>query len=356
MAPERAGSWGVPAWIRKVGLISWLILGIGGALTLGALAIALTRGVTIPLVMAVVVGAVFVPWVDGLQKLKVPRWAGSLLVVLFLLAVAAGTIAIVVAGLINNAAEIADNVDAGVAHLRELLASDLPSQIVDQAAASEDALGGGLVGLAVGGLSSAVSFVVGGFVALNALFFLMKDAHTISTWMRERASGVVATTLLGDSARALRAYFRGKTVVATSSSVTVYLGALILGVPLAGSIALVTFITSFIPYLGAFIAGAFAVLLAIGEGGVPLGLGILAFVILANAVVESLVTPLAIGSSLNLHPLVILVVTLLGGVVAGFVGITLAAPLTAIGVQVVAKLRAAGAFDDEPTTEPVSRS
>jgi putative heme transporter len=87
------------------------------------------------------------------------------------------------------------------------------------------------------------------------------------------------------------------------------------------------------------------VLLAIGEGGLPLALGILVVVVLANAVVESLVTPLAVGATLNLHPLVVLVVTILGGVFAGFVGITLAAPVTAISVEVVAKLRAAGAFD-----------
>jgi predicted PurR-regulated permease PerM len=75
-------------------------------------------------------------------------------------------------------------------------------------------------------------------------------------------------------------------------------------------------------------------------------------VVLANAVIENLVTPFAVGSRLQLHPLVILVATILGGIVAGFVGIILAAPVTAIGVQVVAKLRRAGAFDDAPASAP----
>jgi putative heme transporter len=361
-SPERPGSWGVPGWLRKIGLTSWLILGIAGAVTLAGLVFSLTQGVTIPLVVAVIAGAIFVPWVDGLKKLGVPRWLGTLLVMLLLLAVAVGTIALVVWGIVNEASEIGEALDAGVAQIEDWLASagfaeDLPSRILEQVGSSDQALGGGVVGAIVGGLASAVSFLVGGFLALNILFFIMKDAHTISAWMQARVSGIVATTLVSDSARSLRAYFRGKTVVAAASSVTIYAGALVLGVPLSAGIGLVTFFTSYIPYLGAFIAGGFAVLLAIGEGGVPLALGILAFVILANAVVENLVTPLAVGSRLNLHPLVILVVTILGGLVAGFVGITLAAPVTAIAVEVVAKLRAAGAFDEASpgTLEPVPK-
>jgi predicted PurR-regulated permease PerM len=355
--PERPGSWGVPGWLRKVGLASWLLLGIAGAAALAGLIFSVTRGVTIPLVVAVIAGAIFVPWVDALRTLGVPRWIGSLAVMVLVLGIAVGTVALVVWGIVNEASEIAREIESGVARIGDWLADagldeDLPSRIRDQVAASGDIVGGGAADVFVGGLASAASFLVGGFLGLNILFFLLKDAHTISAWTRARVSGVVATTLLSDAARSLRAYFRGKTLVGAASALTVYAGALVLGVPLAASIGLVTFFTSYIPYLGALIAGAFALLLALGEGGIPLAVGILAFVVLANAVIENLVTPFAIGSSLQLHPLVILVVTILGGIVAGFVGIILAAPVTAIGVQVVARLRAAGAFEDAPESIP----
>ena len=359
--PERPGSWGVPGWLRRVGLTSWLLLGIAGAVALAAFLLALTQGITIPLVVAVIVGAVFVPWVDGLQKWRVPRWLGSLIVLVILLAIVSGTIALVVQGIVNNAQDIGQELKAGVAQLGDMLADagldeDLPSQIREQVVSSGDFVTGGVVGTIVSELAGAASFLLGAFIALNILFFLMKDAPTISAWLQAHVKGIVATTLVSDSARSLRAYFRGKTIVASASAVTVYLGALLLGVPLAVSIGLVTFFTSYIPYLGAIIAGAFAVLLALGEGGIPLALGILLLVIFANAVIENLVTPLAVGATLRLHPLVILVVTILGGVVAGFVGVTLAAPLTAIGIEVVAKLREAGAFDDTPPVpQPVPR-
>jgi predicted PurR-regulated permease PerM len=359
---ERPGSWGVPTWLRRVGLTSWLLLGIAGALLLAGFLLALTQGITIPLLVAVIVGAVFVPWVDGLQKLRVPRWLGSLIVLVILLGIVAGTIALVVVGILNQGQEIGQKLQAGVAQVGDMLQEagldeDLPAQVREQVVSSGDFISGGVVGTIVSQLAGAASFLVGGFIALNILFFLMKDAHTISAWLQHHVRGVVATTLVGDSARSLRAYFRGKTIVAAASALTVYVGALILGVPLAASIGLVTFFTSYIPYLGAIIAGAFAVLLALGEGGIPLAIGVLLLVIFANAVIENLVTPLAVGSSLKLHPLVILVVTILGGVVAGFVGVTLAAPVTAIGVEVVGRLREAGAFDDAPAAvpEPVPR-
>ena len=360
--PQPPGSWGVPGWLRRVGLTSWLILGIAGAMALAALLFAATRGVTIPLIIAVVVAAIFVPFVDGLQKLRFPRWLGALLVTIGLLVVAAGTLVVVIWGLADRADEIADQFELALVQIREWLAQvglsdELVALFREQTVSSGDLAGGGVLAAIVEGLSGVTSFLIGAFIAINILFFLMKDAHSIAAWTRARASGVVAQTLLGDASRTLRAYFRGRTVVGAVSTVTVYLGALLLGVPLPATIALVTFVTSYIPYLGAIVAGAFAVLLAVGEGGFPQAIGMLLIVIVANAVVENLVTPFAVGATLKIHPLVILVVTILGGIVAGFVGTTLAAPLTAIGVEVVGKLRAAGVFDDTPDTvpEPVSR-
>jgi predicted PurR-regulated permease PerM len=355
---EQPTSWGVPGWLRTVGLTSWLILGIAGALALGAFVFAVTRGVSIPLIVATVVAAIFVPFVDWLEKHGVARWLGSLIVTIGLLMVAVGTGVAVVWGIADRADLIGQQLEAGIDRVRDLVASlgldqTIASRVQQQAASSGDLAGGGILSAIVEGLSGAASFLIGAFIAINILFFLMKDAHTISAWVRAHVSSIVATTLLAEGSRSLRAYFRGRTIVGAASAVTVTLGALVLQVPLAATIGLVTFVTSYIPYIGAIVSGAFAVLVALGEGGLSQAVGILIVVIFANAVVENLVTPLAVGATLHIHPLVILVVTILGGIVAGFVGTTLAAPLTAIGVQVVGRLRAAGVFSEGGPREPV---
>ena len=103
------------------------------------------------------------------------------------------------------------------------------------------------------------------FTALS-LFFLLKDGPRIRAW-GERHLGVpppVASTIIGRVTAALRGYFAGVTAVAAFNALVIGLGALVLGVPLAGSIAVINFAGAYIPYVGAWTAGIFTVLIALG--------------------------------------------------------------------------------------------
>ena len=122
----------------------------------------------------------------------------------------------------------------------------------------------------------------------------------------------VATLITGGVIRSLRGYFRGVTLVAAFNGVVVGLASLALGVPLAGTIGVVTFITAYVPYIGAFVAGAFAVVIALGANGTTTALVMLLVVILANGLLQNIVQPFAMGSALDLHPLVVLVLTIGG--------------------------------------------
>jgi predicted PurR-regulated permease PerM len=105
-------------------------------------------------------------------------------------------------------------------------------------------------------------------------------------------------------------------------------------VPLAGTIGVVTFVTAYVPYLGAFVAGAFAVVIALGAKGTTTALIMLLLVILANGLLQNLVQPFAMGAALDLHPLVVLVVTIASGCLFGTLGLILAAPLLSAGVHI----------------------
>ena len=133
------------------------------------------------------------------------------------------------------------------------------------------------------------------------------------------------------------------TIVSLFNGVVVALGALLLGVPLAGTIGVVTFVTAYIPYLGAFGAGAFAVVIALGANGTTTALLMLLIVLLANGLLQNLVQPFAMGSALKLHPLVVLVVTIAGGCIFGTIGLILAAPLLSAAVHITADLGTARA-------------
>jgi predicted PurR-regulated permease PerM len=146
--------------------------------------------------------------------------------------------------------------------------------------------------------------------------------------------------LLNQAATTIRRYFVGLTVLGAFNAAVVVVGALILDVPLVGTLAVITLLGSYVPYIGALVAGAFAVLIALGAGGTPTALWMLLTVLLANSLLQNLVSPFAYGAALEVSPLILLLTALLGASFGGVIGVALAAPLTAIAMHSARLLRA----------------
>ena len=114
--------------------------------------------------------------------------------------------------------------------------------------------------------------------------------------------------------------------------------------------AVVTFMTAYVPYVGAFVAGGFAVVIALGLEGTTTALVMLLVVILANGLLQNIVQPFAMGAALDLHPLVVLVLTIGAGCIFGMLGLVLAAPIASAVVHIsrdLARARAAAAAPEE---------
>jgi predicted PurR-regulated permease PerM len=191
------------------------------------------------------------------------------------------------------------------------------------------------------GISGIASVAFGVSFTVFSLFFLLKDGPKLHAWT-DRHLGVpapAAATITGGVIKAMRRYFLGVTIVAAFNATVVGIGALVLDVPLAGTIAVVTFVTAYIPFIGAVVAGAFAVLLALGTQGTTTALIMLVIVILANGLLQNVVQPIAMGATLRMNPLLILVVTISAGAFFGMTGMVLAAPLTSAAIHVTADLR-----------------
>ena len=152
-----------------------------------------------------------------------------------------------------------------------------------------------------------------------SLFFMLKDGPRLRAW-GERHMGVpqdVARTVTDRTIGSLRDYFQGVTIVAAFNGVVIGLGALIFGVPLAGSIAAVNFAAAYIPYVGAWSAGIFTVLIALGSGGPDTAAEMAIVVLLANSILQQMIQPIVYGASLGIHPLAVLIVTIAGGALFG---------------------------------------
>jgi predicted PurR-regulated permease PerM len=330
-----------PKWLEDIGRSSWLLTGFflvvaGIAWLLGA-----TQTITGPVIAGTVVAAVTIPIVSALQRKRVPRAAGAAIVLLTLIAVVVGIFILVLAGVRDQSGSISGYASAAASKAQKWLqdagvnesSASATNESVSRAV--PNALQTLLHGI-VNGIRGIASLALGlSFFAL-AVFFLLKDGPSLRGAV-DKHLGVpekVAQTITGGVIRSLRGYFKGVTIVAAFNGVVVTLGALILGVPLAGTIGVVTFVTAYIPYIGAFVAGAFAVIIALGAQGTTTALLMLVVVILANGLLQNIFQPFAMGAALNLHPLVVLIITISAGCIFGALGLILAAPLTSAAVHI----------------------
>jgi predicted PurR-regulated permease PerM len=347
------GVFTTPQWLRDVGLTAWLLVGVALFLVGTVWLLSLTNAILMPVIAAGVIAAVAAPAMSWLERHHVPRPIGAILLLVAAILFGVLVIYVVLAGITGETSEIGDQLrDArGTIEgwLQDLGVSPEKAQQAQQDASSgaSDMVSALLTGLSHGlaALSSIVFFLA--MTALS-LVFLLADGPRIRAW-GERHMGVpepVARTISTRTLESLRGYFVGVTLVAAFNAAVVTAGALILGVPQVGAIALVTLFGAYIPYLGAWTAGAFSVLVALGGAGTDAAVGMIVVQLLANSVLQQLVQPLAMGAALGIHPLAVLIVTIAGGAIFGAVGLILAAPLTSAITRISADLARARAKEE----------
>jgi predicted PurR-regulated permease PerM len=356
MMPERTQQqleavFSAPTWLRNLGRSAWLIVGVL-LLVLGLTwLIGATFTIVGPLVCGTIVAVVLVPVVDRLDR-HMPRAAASAIGLLLIVGIAIGITLIVLAGLIDQADVIGARLSDGVDKLQSWLNSGgVDSSTASTAGDNVKQAGPEILhtlthGI-IDGIAGLASLAFGLSLTALSIFFLLKDGPVMRKWL-DRHLGVpipVAHVITGGLEHSLRGYFRGVTLVSAFNGVVVFLGALILGVPLAGTIAVVTFVTAYVPYLGAFVAGAFAVIIALGANGATTALLMLLIVLLANGLLQNLVQPFAMGAALQLNPLVVLVATIAAGCLFGTIGLILAAPILSAAVHIPAEIRRLDAWN-----------
>ena len=346
-----------PMWLRDLGLLAWFLVGVGLVLFGLIWLMGLTSTIVEPVIVGAILATVAGPAVRKMQAHGLPRIAGSILVLLGLIAVGVVIFLLVFGGIAEQSSEIeagvSDAVDQAEGWINDAGVNETSSATSDAKRSVSDAGTTLLQGLARGiqGLTSLVFFLT--FSVFSTLF-LLKDGPTVRRFI-DRNMGVplaVAQTITGNVMQSLRQYFFGVSIVAAFNAVVVGIGAYLLDIPLWGTIAVVTFVTAYVPFIGAFVSGALAVLLALAEGGTDTALIMLVIVILANGLLQNVVQPIAFGATLDLNPLVVLIATIGFGSLFGMIGLILGAPLVSAAVHISRDLAAAKAREGPASGEP----
>ena len=119
-------------------------------------------------------------------------------------------------------------------------------------------------------------------------------------------------------------------MVSLVDAVFIGVGLALIGVPLAMALAIITFIAGFIPFVGAIVAGALSVTIALVSLGVTKALLVLGLVLLVQQLEGNVLSPWLQSKAMDLHPVIVLVSVTVGSALFGLIGGFLAVPTAAM--------------------------
>ncbi len=300
--------------------------------------------IVLPVVLALILATVLWPPVAFLRRKGWPPALAALTVVLGALAVLTGIIALITPPVADQIQEIAVAASDGLTRIQDWLTGPPLNLSEDQISAARESLSDRLQDSAsviasgvVTGVTAVGTALVGLFIVLLLTFFFVKDGPRFLPWLRrsvgERA-GRHLDAVLRRCWRTLGGFIRSQAAVGLIDAVLIGIGLLILGVPLVLPLMVLTFFGGFIPIVGAFIAGALSVLVALVTEGPTTALIVLVIVFAVQQIEGNVLQPMLQSRSLRLHEGVILLAVAAGSSLYGVTGAFLAVPIVAIAAEV----------------------
>lgn len=298
-----------------------------------------------PVLLALIVATVLWPPTRWLRSKGLPAALAAVIVILGALIVFFGVLGAITPSLISQSGDLADSASKGLSELQQRAAKppfNLDNQTIDDAVNTARTWlqdrGGQIATGALAGASAVGSGAVTLVLVLVLVFFFLKDGPAFLPFVR-RVSGPRAGAHLTEVATrswaTLGGFIRTQAVVSAVDAVLIGVGLVVLGVPLAFALAVLTFFAGFIPIVGAFAVGFLSVLVALVAEGPTTALLVLALIIAVQQIEGNVLQPFLQGRSMELHAGVILLAVTIGGTVFGIVGAFLAVPVAAVGAVIL---------------------
>lgn len=326
-----AWSWRLLLVLAALAVIFWLV----GQLWVGVL----------PVLLAILISTILWPVTTWLKDHGWPAALAALTVLVTSLAAVIGIFAAIAPTMVTQGEIIINQASEGLQVMLDWLSgpplnlqSEQVTQYVDQASAwlqeQSDQIAGGVIS----GAMTVGSILVTIVMTLVFTFFILKDGERFGPWVRRFAgptAGMHMTEAFARIWQTVGGFFKAQAAVSFVDALFIGLGLVVLGVPMAFVLAIITFFGGFIPIIGAFTAGALAVLVALVSEGFTTAVWVLVIVLAVQQLEGNVLQPVLQSRAMNLHPALILLVVAAGGTRFGIVGAFLAVPVTAAFVSVI---------------------
>ena len=327
-----------PHVLRFAAAWSWRLLIVVAAIWVFLQVFALLSVVLVPVIIGLLLAAVASPVADRLTGWGLPRGLATLVTIVLGMSLVVGLVTLVAQQFTSGFGELRDQFDQSLGKLERYLADlglsraqlqDFFDRVRDGVGSGEGNLGGTVVRTA----TTAGHLLAGLFIVLFATIFFTYDGRNIWRWIVRLFPDRARARVEGSGVRAwavLTSYVRATVVIAAVDALGIAIVALVLGLPLVVPLAVLVFIGAFIPVVGATISGIAAVAVALVSEGPVQALIMMAGVIGVQQLEGHVLQPFLMGRLVRVHPLAVVVVIAIGGLVAGIFGALIAVPLTAI--------------------------
>jgi predicted PurR-regulated permease PerM len=351
----------VPPGVRAAAAWSWRLVAIALAVYVVLTVIARIRVVVIPLAIALLLAALLQPLAALLSKRGVPPALATAITLLSGFVGIGLLVWVVEEQFRNGLGDLTTQINGGIDKIQDWLINGplglSQQQINDYVDSARQSLSENRSRLTSGALGAAGTIgeiITGALLTLFATIFFIKDGRQIWTWVVRLFPRGSQERVAGSGERAWRtliSYVHATLAVAFVDAVGIGAGAAILGVPLALPLAVIVFLFSFIPIVGATLSGLIAVLIALVAKGPVTALILLGVVLLVQQLEGHVLQPLLLGRAVKVHPLAIVFSIATGTLLAGIIGALLAVPIVAV-ISTVSGYLSKGEVEAVPTEPP----
>ncbi|GAA3373445.1 AI-2E family transporter [Streptomyces sannanensis] len=334
----------LPDAVRRLAAWCVVVLLVAGVTALGVWLCGTFRTVVTPVLLAILGTALLGPLYRRMVAMRVQPSLAAGLTCVAVIAVVGGAMYIVVSALVHSGDQILASlrqVSEGISEHFGPAGTSL-RDVARNAKGLLSKFGATAASGVISGISVVAQMIATAVLALLLIFFFLRDSHRVAGALRSMAPRGAGDTVEAMARRAFEAvegFMRGTTFIALIDAVLITIGLLVLRVPGAVGLGALVFVGAYIPYLGAFLSGAVAILVALADRGWVIALWALGVVIAVQLFEGHVLQPMIQSRTVQMHPAVVLLALTAGASVAGILGMLLAVPVTAAAFGVMSEIR-----------------